>query len=140
RVIAREPAAPFSPWFPIGTALLVTGSAGLVYPCFVTREEVAALHAEMPLASVLAVALAGIGIAMLVRGLHLTGTDEPPFSPEEEAKYERWWPRVRLVLPPFAFVYLPRFLWETWREIDREAAREREARAAAGETGYDWAP
>src|SRR5690606_12526916 len=38
------------------------------------------------------------------------------------------------------FVYLPRFLWETWREIDREAAREREARAAAGETGYDWAP
>lgn len=140
RVIAREPAAPSSPWFPIGTVLLAAGSAALVYPCFATREQVAALHAEMPLAPLVAVALSGLGMALLVRGLHLAGSNEPPFSPEEEAKYERWWPRIRLVLPPFAFVYLPLFLWETWREIDREVAREREARAAAGETGYDWGP
>lgn len=139
RVRDRD-AAPMSAWFPAGTALLVGGAGALVYPCFASRADIAALHERFPFAPLAAVAFVLAGIALSLIGLHRQGTGEPPFSPEEEAKYATWWPRVRLVLPPWGLYYLPLFLWESWRELDREAAREREARAAAGHTGYDWRP
>ncbi len=123
-----------------GTLLLSAGAALLVYPCFLTYAEVRALHESASYLPLLAVALVFAGIALSIIGLQRQGASEPPFAEEEEAKYARWWPRLRLVLPPFILWYLPIYLWESWVEIDREAAREREARAAAGQTGYDFRP
>lgn len=123
-----------------GSFLLTAGAALLVYPCFLSYGEVRALHESASYLPLVAVALVFAGIALTVLGLHRQGSSEPPFSEEEEAKYTRWWPRLRLVLPPFIFYYLPIYLWESWVEIDREAAREREAQIAEGKTGYDFRP
>jgi hypothetical protein len=123
-----------------GAILLAGGAAILVYPCFITLEELRSLHEEASYLPLVAFATCVAGVALLIAALHRIGTSEPPFSATEEAKYRAWWPRIRLILPPFGLYYLPIYLWESWREIDREAARDREARAAAGETGYDWRP
>lgn len=123
-----------------GAVLLAAGASTLVYPCFITREELSALHESASYLPVVAFGVSVAGIALLITALTRIGSSEPPFSATEEAKYRAWWPRIRLILPPFLLYYLPIFLWESWREIDREAVREREARVAAGQTAYDWRP
>jgi membrane protease YdiL (CAAX protease family) len=54
------------------------------------------------------------------------GESEPP------PKRKTWGER-------FAELHPRRFFLDTWRELDEEAAKAREARAAAG-LGYDWRP
>lgn len=123
-----------------GTLLLIGGMATLVFPCFVTQDQLRAVYASAPWVPLAAVAMALAGVVLLIVNLQRQGSSEPRFSEDEETKYAEWWPRIRLVLPPWGLYYLPIFLWESWREIDREAAREREVRSAAGQTGYDWRP
>lgn len=134
--------APRSSWpFALpGSLSIAAGAALLVYPCFLTRSEVSALFETASYLPLVAVAMVFAGIALSIAGLQRQGSSEPPFSEVEEAKYAGWWPRIRLVLPPLIVYYLPIYLWESWAELDREAARERDARVAAGKTGYDWGP
>jgi membrane protease YdiL (CAAX protease family) len=116
--------------FTLGTVALVGGASALVYPCFVTRAELAALHETASWLPAMAVAGVLLGIVLLLVGVNRQRTTEPPFALEEG---ERAVPKWRELDPR-------RFFLETWKEIDREAAEERAQRAAAGLTGYDWRP
>lgn len=124
----RAPAAPGRILSTLGAVLLVGGGAGLVYPCFVTREELRALHESASFVPALAVASALIGIVLLVIGLTRQRSSEAPFALEN------------VVVSKLQELNPKRFFYDTWKEIDREAAAERAAREAAGKTGYDWRP
>ncbi len=137
----RKPVGPRTwPLSTAGALLLAAGAGTLVYPCFITHDALRSLHENASYLPVVAFLMCVAGGGLLILTLKRIGTTEPPFSEVEEVKYEAWWPRIRLILPPFGLYYLPRFLWETWVELDREAARTREARVAEGRTGYDWRP
>jgi membrane protease YdiL (CAAX protease family) len=116
--------------FTVGAVVLLGGAAALVYPCFITRQDLAALHETASFVPALAVAAVALGATLLVVGLNRQRSSEAPFALEVGERAVVWWRE----LDP------RRFFLETWKEIDREAAEERAQRAAAGQTGYDWRP
>lgn len=137
--------------FPVGVMLLIGGAGMLLYPVFLTPETFRQLAEQSPYGPLVAVAFLFAGAAFLIDGLDRPAPSEPPFAvPEPEGTLNR----LRLVNPvqiPMALValFVPRlwakipfamYLYESWRELDAEAARDREARAEAGKTGYDWRP
>jgi len=113
-----------------GTVLLLAGAALLLYPCFLLHEEVRALSESMPYLPLVAVAVAAAGIALLLVALQRQGPSEPPFALEAHgrtglSKLKELDPRI--------------FFYDTWRELDREAAEEREQWRTEGGR-YDWRP
>ncbi len=120
------PAARSSWPFALPGALLITaGAAALVYPCVLLRVEARELFESASYLPLLAVAMVFAGIALSIVGLQRQGSSEPPFALER--------PKLDIL----AELNPKRFFYDTWRELDAEAARER---AARGEAGYDWRP
>ncbi len=130
---AGLPTRPTAFGFPLGAALLFFGLGSLLYPAFTTRVEFRALVAAFPYGPLVAVCLGFSGIALLLDYLDRPAPADPPFRLPEPS-YAR---RVGICLLPV--VYIWSYLHESWKEIDAEAERERDARKAAGK-GYDWRP
>ncbi|MBX3272690.1 MAG: CPBP family intramembrane metalloprotease [Sandaracinaceae bacterium] len=123
----RLPARP-APWaFPLGALLLGAGAVGLLYPAFLTRPEIREVIAAHPYGPLVAVALGFAGIAFLIDGLDRAAPADPPFALEIHGPF---WEKARDLDPR-------RFFVATWRELDAEAARAREADGGAG---YAWGP
>ncbi len=117
-----------APWtFPLGLILVVLGAIGLLYPAFVTRAEFRELVERFPFGPLVAVACGFSGIAFFIDGLDRAAPSEPPFALETHGPFYR---KLRDLHPK-------RFFIDTWKELDREAAREREARVG---DGYAWGP
>lgn len=117
-----------APWtFPLGVTLVLLGAIGLLYPAFVVRAEFRELVAAYPFGPLVAVSCGFSGIAFLIDGLDRAAPNEAPFALETHGPFYR---KLRDLHPK-------RFFLETWRELDAEAAREREAR---GDAGYAWGP
>ena len=117
--------------FPVGTLLVLAGAAMLLYPTLLTAARYRELAETFTYAPLVAVAFAFSGIAVLIDALDRAPPSEAPFALETRGgtlleKLKELDPRL--------------FFIATWQELDREAARAREARAAAGQTGYDWRP
>lgn len=117
--------------FSLGTLLLLGGAAALLYPCFVTRETFRQIAEAFTYGPLVAVAFAFSGIALLIDGIDRVAPGEPRFALEKE--HGTIFDKLRELNPKH-------FFWDTWKELDGEAARARAKRAAAGETGYDWRP
>ncbi|MCB9593700.1 MAG: CPBP family intramembrane metalloprotease [Sandaracinaceae bacterium] len=123
----RLPCKP-APWtFPLGTALILLGAVGLLYPAFLLRADFRELVAAYPFGPLVAVSCGFSGIAFMIDGLDRAAPTEPVFALEVHGPF---WKKLGL-LNPKAFFY------DTWMELDAEAAREREAR---GGKGYAWGP
>ncbi|MEZ4336670.1 MAG: type II CAAX endopeptidase family protein [Sandaracinaceae bacterium] len=117
-----------APWtFPLGLSLVLFGAVGLLYPAFLTRPEFRELVQEFPFGPLVAVACGFSGIAFFIDGLDRAAPSEPDFALETHGWF---WQKLGDLNPK-------RFFIDTWKELDAEAAREREAR---GEDRYPWGP
>jgi hypothetical protein len=137
--------------FPLGTLLLLGGTAALLYPCFVTREALHRIAEAYTYGPLVAVAFLFSGATLLIDGVDRHAPSEPELAvPDPQTLRERaaFFNPLQVLLVPAA-LFVPRlwsripivaYLRESWAELDREAARAREARAKAGETGYDRGP
>lgn len=118
------------PFFLLGTAFMCAGAGTLLYPLFLTRAELAEIGGAATYGPLAAVALMVIGIALFVLALNRRGITEPQSA---LPWFERPGEKLFLLFPPL-FVLV--FVYRTWRELEREAARERAERGDA----YDWRP
>lgn len=152
---------------PAGFALVASGFAALLYPAVVSREVFRELVVAYPYGPLVAVALGGSGLALLIDNIDRAAPTEAPFAvPDPSSVWQKLnlvnplqiplWvaalgvmiarPLVRLVdaeraarLPSlWRHSALVGYLRESWVEIDREAAAERAARPA--DAGYDYRP
>src|SRR5690606_15556214 len=122
---APAPARSSWPFALPGSLLIAGGAAARVSPYALLRVEARALFESASYLPLLAVAMVFCGIALSILGLQRQGSSEPPFALER--------PKLDIL----AELNPKRFFYDTWRELDAEAARER---AARGEAGYDWRP
>ncbi|HJL16821.1 MAG TPA: CPBP family intramembrane glutamic endopeptidase [Sandaracinaceae bacterium LLY-WYZ-13_1] len=117
--------------FPLGTALLVGGAGALLYPCFLPIDEFGIIAARYTYLPLMAVAAIFSGIALSIDGLDRRAPSEGVFALEKPGG---------TILDKLRELNPKHFFWDTWKELDAEAARMREKRGAEGRRGYDWRP
>jgi membrane protease YdiL (CAAX protease family) len=117
-----------------GVASLIAGVAILLRPCVMTRAELEAISEAGKYSPLLGVLLIAAGAAFLIFEVRASGTVEPEFALDHE--FATWGERIRLLLPWVFASWLVR----SWRELDREAAIERQEALEKKPGRYDYAP
>lgn len=137
--------------FPLGTLLLSGGAAGLLRPCFLSRDEARLFAESHTYAPLVAVALLLAGCVLLIDGIDRDAPSERPFRlpdpPTVGASLFFFHPLQPLLIVPalvvpslWRWIPIARYLHESWKELDAEAAEARRARKAGPDAGYDWRP